>query len=45
MTVGHMRDEMSEREYREWIAYYRLEYEREARAAIHARDRARRKGR
>jgi hypothetical protein len=45
MTVARMRDEMLEREYREWVALYRLEYEREARAAIHARDRARRKGR
>lgn len=42
MTVGRLRKEMSEKEFREWIAFYRLEQERNARAAIHARDRARR---
>lgn len=45
MTVGHMREQMSEREYREWIAYYKLEQEREAQSRIRQRNRAKAKGR
>ena len=45
MTVGHMRTVMSEREFRDWAAYYRWEYEKDARDAIMARNKAKRKGR
>ena len=37
MTVGDLRSHMSQREYIEWGAYYRIQGERQERAAQRAR--------
>jgi hypothetical protein len=38
MTVAQLREQMPEREFREWGAYYQLEWERSEQARIRARN-------